>query len=77
MVPYFSSDQYVYTVYKINNLNSSLRQGDTTIFAYEIISEPPHLFELSHIKVPEAHQVSVKIIIYISLRFCWLLTRLN
>ncbi|CAB4032799.1 Hypothetical predicted protein [Paramuricea clavata] len=31
-------------------------KGDTTIFAYEIISEPPHLFELSHIKVPEAHQ---------------------
>lgn len=33
-------------------------QGDTNIFTYEIISEPPHLFELSHIKVPEAHQAS-------------------
>ncbi|XP_028401542.1 coronin-7-like [Dendronephthya gigantea] len=31
-------------------------KGDTNIFTYEIISEPPHLFELSHIKVPEAHQ---------------------
>lgn len=31
-------------------------KGDTTIFAYEIIAEPPHLFELSHIKVGEAHQ---------------------
>ena len=33
-------------------------KGDTSIFAYEITAEPPHLFELSQIKVAEAHQVS-------------------
>ena len=37
-----------------------LFQGDTGIFAYEIIAEPPHLFKLSQIKVSEAHQVSLK-----------------
>ena len=50
-------------IYLIKSLiftfSSFFLQGDTGIFALEIIAEPPHLFKLSQIKVSEAHQVSL------------------
>ena len=32
-------------------------QGETTIFAYEISEEPPHIFELSNYRIKEPYQV--------------------
>ena len=39
-------------------------QGDSTIYAYEVGTDYPHLFPLSHHKAGSVHQVSHYIILF-------------